>query len=491
MKIEDDDASFDMPPVAIIATGVDGFDVTLGGGLPANGLYLIQGLAGSGKTTLACQIGFLHAKRGKKVLVLTLLAESHAKMLSHFRSFSFFDPSVIGTNMVFFSGYTTLVKDGLRALLEQVAEMLAAEKPSMLIIDGFRSVRASAPSDLAIAEFMHSLNSLISNMGCTTFILSPVEGNVTDSENTLVDGVIELGQHAQGMRLIRELQVFKIRGANHLLGKHVFEVKDKGVVVYPRFEAVRTHSIGAQHASDDYLSTGIPSWDARIGGGVTKGSITCLLGSPGVGKTVMGLHFIHDGLERQEKCLIVGFHEAPATLRLKAERVNLSITKATDDGRLDILWQLPLEVPVDDLATRMFANIKARGVSRVFIDGLEGLTNLVMHPERARSFLVALTSELRTLGVTTFFSEQLHYFKRIAPVAEASSSALYENIILLEYLTHEDVNHRQISVLKLRQNDYDGTIRLLTVSANGMVVGDSISTLRQIPQQSNQNPSVA
>jgi circadian clock protein KaiC len=487
MGTQESSGHHSIQPAPMIKTGVDGFDVTLGGGLPANGLYLIQGLAGSGKTTLACQIGFLHAKQGTKVLVMTLLAESHAKMLSHFRNFSFYDDSVIGTNLIFFSGYTALVNDGLRALLQQVAEMLAAEKPSMLIIDGFRSVRASATSDLAVAEFMHSLNSLVSTMGCTTFILSPVEGNVTDSENTLVDGVIELGQHAQGMRLIRELQVFKIRGANHLLGKHVFEVKDMGIVVYPRFEAVRTYSTCSQAASGEYISTGIPSCDARIGGGVIKGSITCLLGSPGVGKTIMGLHFIKDGLIKQEKCLIVGFYESPAALGRKADRVNLSISEAMCDGHLDIMWQLPLEVLVDDLATRMFANIKARGVTRVFIDGLEGLSNLVMHPERTRSFLVALTSELRTLGVTTFFSEQLRYFKASVPAADPSSSALYENIMLLEYSMHEDVNYRQISVMKLRENDYDATNRILTITSDGMTVGDSVATLRSSPVKAGQN----
>ena len=462
----------------LLETGVVGLDITLGGGLPAYGLYLIQGLAGSGKTTLACQMGFLHAKRGKKVMVLTLLAESHAKMFSHFGNFSFYDEKLVGTSVVFFSGYSALVKGGLRSLLQQIVETMSLEKPSMLIIDGFRSVRTSAPSNLDLFEFMHSLTSLVSTMQCTTFILSPVEGNVTDSENTLVDGVIELGQHAQGMRLIREMQVFKIRGVNHLLGKHVFEVKEKGVIVYPRFEAVRTYSTGSQEASGEHVSTGIPTWDRRIEGGVTKGSITCLLGSPGVGKTIMGLHFLKDGLNKQEKCLIVGFHESPAALLLKAKRVGIDLGTAMHNGHLDIMWQLPLEVLVDDLVTRVFENIKERGVTRLFVDGLEGLNNLVMHPERAKSFLIAFTSELRSLGVTTFFSEQLHYFGKGVPMAEPSSSALYENVILLEYLAHEDVNYRQISVMKLRENGYDSTNRLMTITGEGITVGDPVAKLK-------------
>lgn len=192
----------------------------------------------------------------------------------------------------------------------------------------------------------------------------------------------------------------------------------------------------------------------------------------------MGLHFLMEGVIRQEKCLIVGFHESPSALLLKGKRVGLDLVTPMHDGRLEIIWQLPLEILVDDLVTRVIANIKKRGVTRLFIDGLEGFNNLVMHPERAKSFLVAFTSELRTLGVTTFFSEQLHYFRKAVPMAEASSSALYENIILLEYLTYEDVNYRQISVMKLRENGYDGTNRLVTITNQGMEVGDPVARLK-------------
>jgi hypothetical protein len=64
-------------------------------------------------------------------------------------------------------------------------------------------------------------------------LLSPVEGNMPESENTLVDGVIELSQLESGMQLVREIKVFKLRGANHLLGKHVFEINQSGVEIFP------------------------------------------------------------------------------------------------------------------------------------------------------------------------------------------------------------------------------------------------------------------
>lgn len=463
------------PPLSKLQTGVPGLDTVLGGGLPKGGLYLIQGLAGSGKTTLACQIGFNHAKRGDKVLVLTLLGESHAKMINHFSEFGFFDASLVGNQIVFFSAYAS-IKKGLRDLLHLIVETMAEQKPRILIIDGFRSIRNGDASDLALAEFMHSLNSLVSSMGCTTLLLSPVEGNVTDNENTLVDGVLELGQCARGVSVIRELQVFKIRGSRHMLGKHVFELRDDGIVTYPRFEALSGNDV-APPVEAGRRSTGIPSWDQKIGGGVVAGSITCLLGSPGVGKTLMGLHFIGDGLKNGETCLVVGFHESPDTLIRKAQRIGIDMQGQLQSGKLQIMWQLPLEILVDDLSSRLIACVREHKVSRLLIDGLEGLSNLIMHPERARPFLIALTAELRRQGVTVFITEQLHYFRHVAPAAEPSSSSLYENIMLLEFFAVGDVNHRQVSIMKLRENEYDGANRLMTIDGNGIAIGDVSSSL--------------
>src|SRR5690606_18875475 len=173
---------------------------------------------------------------GEKILILTLIAESHAKMINHFSNFSFYDETLIGNRIMLHSAYASLAKGGLRELLRLITASLAEEKPSILIVDGFRSVRSASPSDLDLSEFMHSLNSLVATMGCTTFLLSPVEGNVPDSENTLVDGLIELSQYEQGMRLVREIKAFKMRGANHLLGNHAFDVQPDGIVMYPRLE---------------------------------------------------------------------------------------------------------------------------------------------------------------------------------------------------------------------------------------------------------------
>ncbi len=462
--------------IALLGTGIAGFDEILGGGLPAGSLYLIQGLAGSGKTTLASQVAFMQARAGRQVMLLTLIAESHAKMLNHVSNFDFFDDSLVGHQIQMLSGYASLSSGGLRGLLRLISAELNRHRPGMLVIDGFRSVRDSGPSDLNLSEFMHALNSLVFTMNCTTLLLSPVEGNMPESENTLVDGVIELSQYESGMQLVREIKVFKLRGANHLLGKHVFEINQSGVEIFPRFEATATRAGKVPGTSDRYVSVGIPSWDKCIGGGVVSGSLTCLLGSPGVGKTLMGLHFIEQGLKDDQQCLIVGFYESPERLLAKARKAGMQLDDYLESGALQMLWQLPLETLCDDLAKRMLDNIGRRGVTRLLIDGVDGLRSIVVQQQRVRPFLVALTNELRSRGVTTFITEQLPYFRESRPQVDPSSSQLYENMMLLEYVARNEVNRRQISVMKLRENGYDGAARLMNISDAGIEIDGLAAT---------------
>lgn len=463
------------PRIPLLQTGVAGFDQILGGGFPAHSLYLIQGLAGSGKTTLACQIGFHHAHQGKKVLILTLIAETHGKMLNHLSSFSFFDEQLVGERIVFLGAYPDLFKGGLRQLLKSIATTLAEQKPDIMIIDGFRSVREAKPSDVAMSEFMLSLNSLVSAMRCTTFLLSPTEGNVADSENTLVDGLIELSQYEQGMNLIREIKVFKLRGSKHLLGRHVFEVGDNGVAMYPRLEAVSTGSKAAPSLSRQRLGFGIEGWDRLTHGGVARGSTTALLGNPGVGKTLMGMHFIYDGLKRGENCLIAGFYESPQALLEKAHSVGLDFRSYFDSGALQVIWHPPLEVLVDSLAQSVLRNVETRQVSRLLVDGIDGMREIVMHAGRSRSFLAAFVNELRCRNVTTFFTQELAYFGQSPGDGEIAASMLFENIVLLRYVDDNGINRRQIGVLKLRENGYDAANHILVISDQGMTIEEALS----------------
>src|SRR5829696_1701278 len=56
----------------LAATGIEGLDDILGGGFTPNRLYLVEGVPGSGKTTLALQFLLEGVRRGEPVLYVSL-----------------------------------------------------------------------------------------------------------------------------------------------------------------------------------------------------------------------------------------------------------------------------------------------------------------------------------------------------------------------------------------------------------------------------------
>ena len=191
----------------------------------------------------------------------------------------------------------------------------------------------------------------------------------------------------------------------------------------------------------------------------------------------MGLHFIEQGLREKENCLILGFHESPPRIVEKAKRVGIDFTKSLEDGSLELIWNLPLEILVDDLINRLFENVDRRKVTRLFIDGVEGFSDILMHPERGRSVLVALVNELRARNITTIFTQELPYFKESFAPADSSASVLFENMMLLKYIEIGHVNYRQISVMKLRENGYDPANHIMTISDSGISIDGTVSAL--------------
>ena len=76
-----------------LPTGIAGLDRLLHGGIRRDGMHVVLGRAGAGKSILAHQAGAHHIRQGGTVLYLTALVETHQTLVTQARAFSFFDAS--------------------------------------------------------------------------------------------------------------------------------------------------------------------------------------------------------------------------------------------------------------------------------------------------------------------------------------------------------------------------------------------------------------
>jgi circadian clock protein KaiC len=465
-----------VPPPSLqrIPSGVLGLDAVLDGGFLQGGTYIVAGMPGTGKTILGNQICFNHVAQGGRVVYVTLLAETHGRMLAHLRGMAFFSEEPLASSLHYVSAYRVLTQEGLKGLLELLRQLIREHRASMLVLDGLVSASASAPNELAFKEFVHELNTLVSVIGCTTFLLtnghSPKD---VHPEHTMVDGLIELTDELIGVRAVRELIVRKFRGSAHLRGRHVFQITHQGITVYPRSEAMLTDPVAVPGEYKSRVPMGVPALDEMLRGGLLRGSATLLMGPSGSGKTLLGLQFLAAGAARGEPCLYFGFYESPPRLVGKGQSIGLDLLGAVRSELLEMIWQPPVELVLDALAVKILAAIKRRGVHRLLVDGLLGFKESTVHTERINRFFAAFTNELRALEVTTVFTEETRVL--FGPEVETpvkGLSALVENHLFLRQLEWKGELRRVLAILKTRESGHDPSLRELIIGDAGLQIGE-------------------
>jgi circadian clock protein KaiC len=465
---------------AQVATGVPGLDRLLNGGLRRGGLHVALGGPGAGKSVLAHQIGSHVIRGGGKVLYLTVLVETHQVLLSQARTFTFFDPAVVPGSFYYASLYPALARGGLTAVREEIGKMLTQHGPTLVILDGMHALKASAPSRLEHQRFMHEMEAQSNVSGATMLILTHPEGEISsDPTFTIADAIFHMRARDAGLRTVRLFKVEKLRGVGHVGGWHTFEITRDGVQLYARLESlVRGWE---KHVASDSPASGpsaplagfdVDGLDEMMGGNLRRGTSTLVVGTPGSGKTLLGLAFLSAGARTGERGLFVGFHEPPDSLLEKADGVALPFREGIEDGLIRIHWRMPAEMNADAMAVQVLAMAEEHGITRLVIDALEDTRRAVIPPTRTIPFHVALINLLRERGVTTLLLEDLPQIVGLnfeMPTPEVA--ATMENAIHLRYVEYRSEMRRLITVLKVQARQHDHTLRDFHITDKGMRVG--------------------
>ena len=470
-------------------SGIPGLDRILGGGLFIGGNYLVMGPPGAGKTILGNQLCFHHIATGGRAIYLSLLAETSSRLLAALEPFTFFTPDPVGDALTYFSGYGVLEQEGLEGLLKLIRTETRNRRATLLVLDG-TAVLEGVSSQQDWMRFLHGLYVSAEITRCTTVLLMQTPQNTDLSrEQTIVEGLIELVMPAYGMRAARELHVRKFRGSAFLEGRHPYAITEAGIVVHPRTEellaAAPVTLSGMTEPAEQVSkkSLGIPLLDAMMRGGLPAGSITLLLGASGTGKTLLGSHFLLAGSAQGEPGLSFGFSETPSQLERKLARFGLDLTRARAEGHLEVLWQSPLQPILDVSAERLLEAARRGSVRRLFLDGLGGLQRAVASAERLDLFLTALLSELQALEVTTICSVELPALFSPTlelPMAISGIADLADNLLFLRYVELESQLYRLISILKMRESDYDPAIREFRITDQGIDVAPTFASAQAI-----------
>lgn len=435
-----------------LPTSVQGLDEILNGGLFEGGVYIFEGPPGVGKTTLANQIAFTLARSGTRTLYVTMLAESHARMLQHMSQQVFFDHLQVNSKVFYVSGYRELEQGGLKAVVGLLRGEIARSQAGLLVIDGLVVEGRLSTADDSVRQFVHELQSLVSAMSCTCLVLTSGNGNALSAEQTMVDGIFSFEDHGFHWRAERRMQVRKFRGSQVIRGQHTFCISDEGLRVFPRLESLPLSDFAEDPAST-HASTGLPRLDRVLQGqGLLAGSTSIVIGDSGSGKTSFALAFAAASSEAS-RGLFLSCTERVADLGHFAQQLGLPVENALAAGSLAIRSFGYEDESMDEMGHKLLRLVDELKVRRLVLDGLEGLADTLAFPERGYRFLGRLLLELRSRGVTALFTVDPSALAVAAGTSLADGVVgWFDNAFVFQRNAagRESVANRQISISKVR-----------------------------------------
>jgi circadian clock protein KaiC len=466
-----------------LKTGVPGLDEVLGGGLPEFSFNLIAGAPGSGKTTLAHQIIFANATAQKPALYFTVLGEPAIKMLRYQQQFSFFDESKLGKAVRFVNLSELVLANDLDAVLAEIVKQVEAVSPGIVVVDSFRTIVRRSKSDtteMQLQGFIQRLALHLTSWQATTFLIGEyAESEVRDNPVfTVADGLLWLYQSEDRNSIVRKMQVVKLRGQESVPGLHTFRISGNGLQVFPRTFGL-TGPVDKKKGSRR-LSSGVQELDAMLGGGVPSGHSMLISGPSGSGKSILGAHFIAEGLGKDEPGIIAVFEELPDEYAARAAKLGLELDAARKNGTLEIIYLRPLDLSVDETVHEVVAAVKRVKAKRLVIDSLAGFEMALAPAFRTdfRESLYRMIGALTRLGVTIVSTVEIEENFTSMGLSNFIISFLADDIIRLRYVSLDGQLRRMLMVVKMRGGAHSIDMREYEVTSKGIVIGKRLRGYR-------------
>ena len=468
-------------------TGIEGFDELIGGGLPRNCFYLLQGDPGSGKTTFALQFLLEGLRSGEPAFYITL-SETRAELekvaLSHAWSLEripLLELSAIDTLLRPESQTTVFHPSEVE--LTKITALLLSEvrkhKPARVVFDSLSEFRLLAETPLRYRRQLLSLKQELTLLGCTVLLLDDKMDATRIGPDphvlSITHGVFEMEQLSPDYgKSRRRLRIMKVRGVQFREGYHDYIIETGGLRIFPRLTA-------AEHRTTfrrEPVSSGLGELDGLLGGGLDAGTTTLIQGQAGTGKSTLALQYATQLASHGQRSHIFCFDETVGIVLDRAEKLGLALPRHVGQGLVTVQQIDPAEISPGEFTDRVIRGVDG-GSKLIVIDTLNGYLNAMPGERYLTTQLHELSTYLNQRGVLTVFVLTRHGI--LADDVPLDISYLADTVLNLRFFEISGSIRTALSVVKKRSGPHERTIREFMIEAGcGIRVGGPLSDFRNI-----------
>jgi circadian clock protein KaiC len=225
---------------------------------------------------------------------------------------------------------------------------------------------------------------------------------------------------------------------------------------------------------EEKAAFGIAGLDEVTAGGLTRGRLFLLEGSPGTGKTTIATQFLLAGAEAGESSLYITLSETEDELRAGAASHGWSLdgidlfelvppeSLLDDEQQQSLLYSADLEL--GETTKRIFEAFERTSPERVVLDSLSEIRLLAQSSLRYRRQILALKHYFARSGATVLMLDDLS-----AEANDRTMHSVAHGVIRLEELSPDyGSERRRMRVIKYRGQRYRGGLHDFVIDTGGV-----------------------
>lgn len=459
------------------ATGIEGFDSLVGGGLPVGRITLLSGGPGTGKTVFGLQAVCRAAAAGTPG-ILVAFEESRRE--------------VVENHLAFDWGIDRLVADGklsvmearvgddfvqagqfdISGLLASVVARIGETGARWVMLDGLDALLGALENQPATLRELYRLKSWVAQAGVTC-LLTAKDRNIDDDGNIgpgfapfVADCVIGLSHRKRNGVFVRRLRVVKYRGGPGGAAPVPFVIGDSGIMAASRQNTRLEHEV-----STERVGSGVARLDTLLGGGYIRGSSILISGAPGTAKTTLSASLAHRACQDGEKVLFISFDEAAGQIVRNMRSVGMDLEPFRKSGLLEVYGYRASGVSAESHYIEIKSLLDGHRPGHLIVDPISALAKAGGR-EIAGDIAERLLDLAKARGITTLMTTLMEDMAGTEEETQSHVSTIADTWINLSYNVVNGERNRALTIVKARGTPHSNQVRELKLQSTGIFLTD-------------------
>jgi circadian clock protein KaiC len=209
------------------------------------------------------------------------------------------------------------------------------------------------------------------------------------------------------------------------------------------------------------LKSGVIGIDALIEGGIPEGSVVLVAGTPGTGKTIMGIQFLVEGAKSNEMGILISFEQEKKDLIRQAARFGWDLEALEKKNLLRIVSMWPTSF--DEVMTKIFKCLYFKP-KRLVVDSV---TSVTYSMKENREAFHKMTEKLKKTGLTAMLTSELLSGQQ-GYSRDGVSEFVSDGLIVLNSLEVAGEHKNLLRVEKMRSSRINKESHLYDITDKGL-----------------------